>query len=513
MYRTSNSQGFTLVEMAIVMIIVGLLAGVAFPMVSMLLKKGESERERAALTEAKEALLGHLLTNGGLPGPNAFIDGSRTHVERDASGIPVAAVAGGPGALPSDRLGIGSRGTGNTLLLYDVHPALRSDLGFSFDPETIDLHDPTNADQGTGGSMLRLCRNLNTLIYVENDPDGIYGNTPDLHRFQYLLPRIWDSTSFSDNDDDHLRERSAPAAFVLVRRAQQSYAWLDRQNGYDNPYNYVTDPLDHRVYENSSTFFNQDIDCEQQGDRTNPNTCYENQVISMSLVELRQHLHDAGHCQEGIARDRNHELRVTVQNSVLASLSLAGGGAGGSGEQYLCVVHAAPGGGPGGGGPGTGTIQSVTIVNDPALCTGTGATTTLIESGSGSAGGGTTPIPLFMEFYENAPPVSYSCNSANENVFLIAPGHSRTLSYPAFLDDGTQNGLSINWFDNEAGECKAIDTVDGNSAEQAEKRLVEDADGWLDSLEHMDVGVKLPELNLHCLGTIAASSTVSCNRI
>ena len=320
MYRTSNSRGFTLVEMAIVMIIVGLLAGVAFPMVSMLLKKGESERERAALTEAKEALLGHVLTNSGLPGPNAFADDSRTHVARDVNGRPERTVAGVPGALPSDRLGIGSRGTGNTLLLYDVHPALRSDLEFSFDPDSLVLHEPDYDLQGTDGSMLRLCRNLNTLIYIENDPDGIYGPTPDLHRFQYLLPRIWDSTSFSDDEHDHLRERSAAAAFVVVSRAQQSYASLDRQNSYDDPYDYVTGLLDQRVYENPATLFNQDIDCDQHGDRTDANTCYENQVLSVSLVELRQHLHRAGYCADGISKYRNDEVILTVSNFVTRSV-------------------------------------------------------------------------------------------------------------------------------------------------------------------------------------------------
>lgn len=319
MNSTSNSRGFTLVEMAIVMVIVGLLAGIAFPTVSMLLKRGEAERERAALIEAREALLGHVLTNSGLPAPYQFSTGHpRTHIARDVGGLPQATAAGEPGALPSDRLGIGARGTGNTLLFYDAHPALRADFNFTFATPVTDLHEPDNDTQGTAGSMLQLCRNLNTLIHLENDPDGNFGATPDLHRFQYVLPRIWDGTTFWDDNANatNIQQRSTPVAFTVVRRAQQSYAGLDRQNTVDDPYDYATGPLDHRIYENPSTFYNQDIDCVLDGDRTEATTCYENQVVSVSLVELRQHLHRAGHCGEEITKIRNDQVVLRMTNDV-----------------------------------------------------------------------------------------------------------------------------------------------------------------------------------------------------
>ena len=495
MYRTSNSRGFTLVEMAIVMIIVGLLAGVAFPMVSSLLKQGEDKRQQAAVQEARHALLGYVLSHGGFPAPSTFsVNLPRTHLERDADGQPVPTVVGVPGALPSQILGIGSRATGSTLLLYDVHPALRSDLPFEFAPDFADLHAPDNDSQGSAGDITRLCRNLSRIIDIEQQirlgtlavPAG------GVEDFQYNLPRTWNSTTF----DDHWIN-STGVAFVVARRvAEYDGRRFDRQNFLSED---GLSEQDYRVYENPSVHQNTTETCiADAANAENADYCYDGQIASVSFAELRQHLQDAGHCKEGIARDRNNEVRVTVQNSVLASLSLAGGGTATGDEQYLCVEQAAPGGGPGGGGGGSGTIQSVTIVSSTDPCSGT---RTEIQSGSGSGGGGTTPIPLFMEFHEGSPSATYNCDSSSsENVSLIAPGQSRTHSYPGYQSDGTRNGLSINWFDNDDVECKGIG-----------KAFVDDPNGWLVSDEHMDADTMLPELNLHCLGS--DPDTVSCNRI
>jgi prepilin-type N-terminal cleavage/methylation domain-containing protein len=71
----SSQQGFSLLEMAIVLVVLGLiLGGVLLPLSTQMEKQDRDETQRI-LEEVQEALIGYTMTNGRLPCPDINGDG------------------------------------------------------------------------------------------------------------------------------------------------------------------------------------------------------------------------------------------------------------------------------------------------------------------------------------------------------------------------------------------------------------------------------------------------------
>ena len=68
-FAIRTSHGFTLVEMAMVLIIVALLLGGLLPTVTSQLEQQRNNESSKQLAEIKEALIGYALINGRLPRP------------------------------------------------------------------------------------------------------------------------------------------------------------------------------------------------------------------------------------------------------------------------------------------------------------------------------------------------------------------------------------------------------------------------------------------------------------
>lgn len=74
-HNSKSQRGFTLLEMAIVMVVLGLLlGGMLIPLSTQMEKKDRDETERA-LEEIKDALIGYAMANGRLPCPDTDNDG------------------------------------------------------------------------------------------------------------------------------------------------------------------------------------------------------------------------------------------------------------------------------------------------------------------------------------------------------------------------------------------------------------------------------------------------------
>lgn len=79
MHRSASQNGFSLIEIAIVLVVLGLLlAGLIGPMGTRI-EQEERERTRASLEEIKEALYGFAVVHGRLPCPDS--DGSNDGLE------------------------------------------------------------------------------------------------------------------------------------------------------------------------------------------------------------------------------------------------------------------------------------------------------------------------------------------------------------------------------------------------------------------------------------------------
>ncbi|MGZ3181667.1 MAG: type II secretion system protein [Telluria sp.] len=129
-------QGFSLVEMAIVLVIVGLvIGGMMTPLTVQVEQRRVAETQRL-LEEAREALTGFALRNGYLPCPAV----SATNGLEDRSG---AACAKRDGFLPWATLGIARADAWGRLLRYSVTPA------FANSQQAFGLGTPRDITIGT----------------------------------------------------------------------------------------------------------------------------------------------------------------------------------------------------------------------------------------------------------------------------------------------------------------------------------------------------------------------------
>lgn len=116
-------SGFTLVEMAVVMVIVGLLlGGLLVPMSAFMQQRGYSET-RLALDDIRQALLGYAMARGYLPCPaKTYLDGAE---DRDPATGKCRITSGSvsTGFLPWAELGVSRLDAWGHLYRYSVSTA------------------------------------------------------------------------------------------------------------------------------------------------------------------------------------------------------------------------------------------------------------------------------------------------------------------------------------------------------------------------------------------------------
>lgn len=128
--RVLRNGGFTLTELAIVLVIVGLLLATLVPSLSAQLEQRSYNETQQWLNEAREALIGYALTHTAvdgkpyLPCPDTDNDGVEN---RSGNACP-----GSEGALPWSDLGLGQRDSWNNRIRYRVHASVsNSSTGFT----------------------------------------------------------------------------------------------------------------------------------------------------------------------------------------------------------------------------------------------------------------------------------------------------------------------------------------------------------------------------------------------
>lgn len=111
------AAGFTLVELAVALTVVGLLLAMLTPSLGERIERLRLAETRQALADAQEALLGFAVANGRLPRPaTSFADGTE-------SAAPCASDAACTGFLPWQTLGVRNTDGWQKLLRYSVTPA------------------------------------------------------------------------------------------------------------------------------------------------------------------------------------------------------------------------------------------------------------------------------------------------------------------------------------------------------------------------------------------------------
>jgi prepilin-type N-terminal cleavage/methylation domain-containing protein len=138
-----NKKGFTLIEMAIVLVIVGLLLAGLFTTLRTQFELRRTEETRIVLEEAKEALMGYALANKFLPCPdtNAVPNGSEG--PRAASNECTTL----EGVLPWQALGVRGIDAWGRYIRYRVSTNFSNNLNFFLISDTGDIR--VNSDTGT----------------------------------------------------------------------------------------------------------------------------------------------------------------------------------------------------------------------------------------------------------------------------------------------------------------------------------------------------------------------------
>jgi len=103
--------GFTLIELAFVLVILGILVSMGAGLIPLLVNQNKLNESRAIVKEAKTAIIGYALATGRLPWAAASTDGTETVNRRR-------------GYLPHETLGIPGTDSYNSPLFYSVDPYL-----------------------------------------------------------------------------------------------------------------------------------------------------------------------------------------------------------------------------------------------------------------------------------------------------------------------------------------------------------------------------------------------------
>jgi len=166
----ASERGFTLVEMAIVLVIVGLLlGGLLMPLSTQVEQRRISETQKT-LDEAKETLIGFAVRTGYLPCPAI----SATNGLEDRTG---SSCTGGKrqGFLPWATLGVSKLDSWNHILRYSVTLAF-TDSATLFTLSTP--RDITIRTRDTGGALISQSAASDiTAVIMSHGINGLLGTT------------------------------------------------------------------------------------------------------------------------------------------------------------------------------------------------------------------------------------------------------------------------------------------------------------------------------------------------
>ncbi len=165
MHRSDSQKGFSLIEIAIVLVVFGLLlAGLIGPMGTRI-EQEERERTRAILEEIKEALYGFAVAQGRLPCPDS--DGSNNGREDfDAGGTCTGGTV--VGNLPWVDLGVPEQDSWGRRFRYRVTPSHADAIS----QNTVEPPTPPCTTQPTQASFA-LCSDGD--ITIRDGDDSISG--------------------------------------------------------------------------------------------------------------------------------------------------------------------------------------------------------------------------------------------------------------------------------------------------------------------------------------------------
>ncbi len=159
-HHYNNDHGFSLIEIAIVLVITGILAGGGISLLGMLTERKARNETIDYMKKAKEALITYAAINGRLPWADTDSDGRENH---NASA----------GNLPYWTLGIAPTDSYKRVLRYELNPALGSDRSTTCDALRLGLAGyPLVVDADGATTAFRVAAILVSAGPMDADSDG-----------------------------------------------------------------------------------------------------------------------------------------------------------------------------------------------------------------------------------------------------------------------------------------------------------------------------------------------------
>ncbi|MBF0156705.1 MAG: type II secretion system protein [Magnetococcales bacterium] len=195
-----HAGGFTLIEIAVVLVIFGSLMGGALTMMHTLREKNARERTAHSLDQVQEALLWYAAQNRRLPCPDIDFDGQEN---RDGGGLCVQAY----GLVPSVDLGVEAKDPWTNYLTYHVTPAFaNADIDVTTTGNLI-VDDVNGAALGSDFPVV-------VVSHGKNGEGRYLTNSSPLSRYPADINTIAEATERANADADSAAD---PASRTYVR--------------------------------------------------------------------------------------------------------------------------------------------------------------------------------------------------------------------------------------------------------------------------------------------------------
>ncbi len=138
-------KGFTLIELAVVLVIIGLIMSAGAELLPMLVKQSRFKENQIIVRSTRDAILGYLLATGRLPCAAAANNG-------------VATANNFRGYVPWSTLGISGRDAYGNVMFYAVHQNLTLNTTNLSNLKSVvqPLVTASNLTLGTGASTIRV---------------------------------------------------------------------------------------------------------------------------------------------------------------------------------------------------------------------------------------------------------------------------------------------------------------------------------------------------------------------